>query len=64
MFVQEQNEFSSYTNIMRACFHMLDENISDQFKVSNVPTLIGWNTSMTIDRNCDVLPLSLDDLLN
>jgi hypothetical protein len=26
---------------------MLDENVSDQFKVSNVPTLIGWNASMT-----------------
>jgi hypothetical protein len=27
---------------------MLDENVADQFKVSNVPTLTGWNTSMSI----------------
>jgi hypothetical protein len=27
---------------------MLDANIADQFKVSNVPTLIGWNQSMLI----------------
>jgi len=27
---------------------MLDKNIADQFKVSNVPSLIGWNASMSI----------------
>ena len=27
---------------------MLDELVSDQFKVSNIPTLTGWNTSMSI----------------
>jgi hypothetical protein len=31
-----------------ACFRLLDENFADKFKVSNVPTLIGWNVSMTI----------------
>ncbi len=41
MFIWAQNEYGSYKNIMKACFRMLDENISDQFKVSNVPTLIG-----------------------
>ena len=50
MFVWAQNEYSSYKNIMRACFCMLDKNISDQFKVSNVPTFIGWNASMTIQE--------------
>ena len=35
-------------NIQRACFHMLDELVSDQFKVSNIPTLTGWNASMSI----------------
>jgi hypothetical protein len=34
---------------------MLDENVSDQFKVSNVPTLIGWNTSMTIQEILNLL---------
>jgi hypothetical protein len=29
---------------------MLDENVADQFKVSNVQTLIGWNASMTIQE--------------
>jgi hypothetical protein len=50
MFVQAQNNYGSYKNIMRACFCMLDENVSDQFKVSNVPTLIGWNAIMTIQE--------------
>ena len=27
---------------------MLDENIADKFKVSNIPALIGWNASMSI----------------
>ncbi len=34
---------------------MLDENVLDQFKVSNVPTLIGWNASMTIQEILDQL---------
>jgi hypothetical protein len=50
MFVWAQNEYSLYKNIMRACFRMLDENVTDQFKVSNVPTLIRWNASMTIQE--------------
>jgi hypothetical protein len=50
MFVWAQIEYGSYKNIMRACFCMLDENVSDQFKVSNVPTLIGWYASMTIQK--------------
>jgi hypothetical protein len=29
-------------------FRMLNENIPDQFKVSNDPTLIGWNPTMSI----------------
>ena len=27
---------------------MLGANVADQFKVSNVPSLIGWNASMSI----------------
>jgi hypothetical protein len=38
----------SFKNIMRACFRMLDANVLDQFKVSNNPTLTGWNSSMSI----------------
>ena len=34
---------------------MLDTNIADQFKVSNVPTLIGWNQSMSIINILDQL---------
>jgi hypothetical protein len=42
------NYYLSYINISRACFRMLDETIPDQFKVSNNPTLIGWNPMMSI----------------
>jgi hypothetical protein len=48
IFTREQNEWNLSRNIQRACFCMLDELVSDQFKVSNVPTLKGWNASMSI----------------
>jgi hypothetical protein len=34
---------------------MLDENVADQFKVSNIPTFTGWNTSMSIRTMLDQL---------
>jgi hypothetical protein len=55
MFVLAQNEYGLYKNIMRACFRMLDENVSDLFKVSDIPALIGWNASMTIQEILDQL---------
>jgi hypothetical protein len=48
MFTRTLNEWKSHKNIQRACFCMLDENMANQFKVSNVPTPTGWNTSMSI----------------
>jgi hypothetical protein len=47
-FVQEKNYFLSYKNIERACFRMFDANIGAQYKVSNNPTLTGWNSTMSI----------------
>jgi hypothetical protein len=55
MFLQVQNKYGLYKNIMTACFHMLDEKLANQFKVSNVPTLIGWNASMPIQEILDQL---------
>jgi hypothetical protein len=48
VFLRLQKEHQSYKNIWRACFRMLDTNVADQFKVSNIPFLIGWNASMSI----------------
>ncbi len=47
-FDRDKNYYLSYKNITRACFRMLDSNVSDQFKVSNNPTLTGWNSTMSI----------------
>jgi hypothetical protein len=47
-FVQEKNYFLSFKNIVQACFRMFNENMGAQFKVSNTPTLTGWNSMMTI----------------
>jgi hypothetical protein len=48
IFVQEKNCFLSFKNIAQACFRMFDENVGAQFKVSNTPTLMGWNSMMTV----------------
>jgi hypothetical protein len=34
---------------------MIDKNVANQFNVSNVPTLIGWNASMIIREILDQL---------
>jgi hypothetical protein len=47
-FLCEKNYFLSYKNIARACFRMFDANIRAQFKVSNTPALMGWNSTMSI----------------
>ena len=47
-FDHAKNYFLSYKNIIRACFRMLDANVSAQFKVSNNPALTGWNLTMSI----------------
>ncbi len=49
-FKQNKNYFLSYMNTNRACFRMLDDSVPIQFKVSNIPTLTGWNTSMSIQE--------------
>ncbi len=47
-FTREKNYYLSFKNVHRACFKMLDDSISNQFKVSNTPNLTGWNSTMTI----------------
>ena len=44
----DKNYYLSYKNITWAYFHMLDANVLEQFKVSNNPTLTGWNSTMSI----------------
>ncbi len=48
MFAQAQDKWKPHKNIQQACFRMLDENMDNQFKMSNIPTLTGGNTSMSI----------------
>ena len=48
-FERDKNYFLSYKNIYRACFRMLDDLVPPSFKVSNVPSLLGWNTTMSIE---------------
>ena len=43
-----KNYYLSYLNIHRACFRLLDDLVRDEYKVSNMAGLNGWNSSMTI----------------
>jgi hypothetical protein len=55
MFTHKQNKWMSYENIQQACICMLDKNVANQLKVSNVPTLTRLNTSMSIRAVLDQL---------
>ena len=48
IFEMGTNYFSSYLNINRALFCMLDDSIDNNFKVSNDPNLKGWNPTMSV----------------
>ena len=45
-----RNYFLSYENINRACFRLLDEIVRPEYKVSNLPGLNGWNSTMTVQE--------------
>jgi hypothetical protein len=48
MWEYDRRYYLSYENIHRACFRLLDEIVRPEFKVSNIPGLNGWNSTMTI----------------
>ena len=50
LWANDRNYFLSYENIHRACFRLLDEVVRPEFKVSNIPGLQGWNSTMTIEN--------------
>ncbi len=45
-FAREQQYYQSLINIERACFIALNANIDDAFKVSDIPTIMGWHAGM------------------
>ncbi len=57
-FERDKNYYLSFVNINRACFYMLNKNISDQFKVSNTPNMTWWNSSMSIHSIIEQLETS------
>ena len=48
IFEMGTNYYTSYLNINRALFRMLDDSIDNNFKVSNDPNLKGWNPTMSV----------------
>ncbi len=48
LFERDKTYFTSYKNIYRVCFKMLNDNIANEFKLSTGPQLQGWNSTMSI----------------
>ena len=64
VFKRLQKEHQLLKSIKCTCFQMLDENFSNQLKVSIIPTptlMIGWNASMKIQDILDQLDRPIYD---
>jgi hypothetical protein len=48
LFEREKMYFMLYKNIYSTCFKILNDNITNKFKISPDPHLIGWNSTMSI----------------
>ena len=48
-FKRQKNYFLTYINVYPALFGLLDDVISDAFKISNQAGQTGWNSTMAID---------------
>jgi hypothetical protein len=57
-----KNYFLSYKIIARAYFCIFDADIAAQFKVSNTPTLTGWNLTMFINKILDKHTINMSSL--
>ncbi len=53
-----RNYYLLYINISRACFRMIDELVPSHCKVSNIPALLGWNPTMSIQTILEQLKTS------
>jgi hypothetical protein len=58
VFKRDKNYSLSYVNMSQACFRMLGGLVLDHFKVSNTPTLTGWNSTMTVQAILEQLEAS------
>jgi hypothetical protein len=45
-FARERHYYQSLINIEHTCFIALNANIDDAFKVSDIPTIVGWHAGM------------------
>ena len=48
VFARNKNYYHFFININGACFRTLNNNIGNQFKVSNLANMTRWNSSMSI----------------
>ncbi len=58
LFERDKMYFTSYKNIFCACFKLLNNNISNKFKLSTNPQVQGWNSTMSIQDILNQLELS------
>jgi hypothetical protein len=58
LFKRDKIYFTSFKDIYRACFKMLNDNIENEFKMSTNPHLTGWNSTMSIQDILNQLELA------
>jgi hypothetical protein len=54
-FARERHHYQSLINIECACFIALNANIDNAFKVSDIPTIVGWHAGMETQDILDQL---------
>ncbi len=54
-FARERHYYQLLINIERACFIALNADIDDAFKVSDIPTIVGWHAGMETQDILDQL---------
>jgi hypothetical protein len=54
-FAHKRHYYQLLINIERACFIALNANIDDAFKVSDIPTIMGWHAGMETQDILDQL---------
>jgi hypothetical protein len=58
LFERDKTYFTLYKNIYRACYKMLNDNITNKFMMSPDPCLIGWKSPMSIQDILSQLELA------
>ena len=58
LFKSRKNMFTTYMNIKRAVYTIITKVIPEKFRISNNPSMSGWNQTMSINEILDQLDIT------